>query len=668
MSSIITRESNGLWTNTEYFREEAKHFEKHGFYTPEPWGSPGWYTYWREQLKRCEDGYSVGGNRITGDHYAYLNFAQIKRTAEHMKAAKRTGEVTKKFTFPDFWDGDYDYFHAVEKARLSQKHLIVAKARRKGFSYKNGLIAANRYNTRKRALVGIGAYLSEYLFPNGTMTMAVNYLNFFNEHTGFSKKRLRNSVDHIKAGYQEKINGAWIDKGFLSEIQTFTFMNNSGAARGKDFTLLLLEEAGKFPNLKSVFMETEPALRDGIYTTGQIIMFGTGGGDDSNWQDFEDMFYDCETYNLLSFDNEWDEGTEGTKCGFFFPNYQNLPGFIDKNGNSLKEKSIEHELAIRKKLQETTRDPKTLDKRITEYAHSPKEAFLRLSGNIFPAKELLEQYNKVLTSGIHKNIALNGDLYRSGEEVKFKPSADARPIMEYPYKGSETVGCVTVYQSPYRENKQVPKGMYYVCLDPFGYEEAAKGSLGAAYVLKNVNKISKPDDIIVASYVARPKTLDEFNRNVFLLADYYNAMIGYENDRGSNVLDYAKRMKLVNRLQPEFELAYNDKLKTNSRSGVYGMRIGSGKENIRKLQGLIYLRDWLTLERGTSEEGTKLNLNYIYDLALLQELIKYNAERGNFDRVSALIIGMYMQREMVYSNITPQSNRLADSFFTTPLF
>jgi len=61
----------------------------------------------------------------------------------------------------------------------------------------------------------------------------------------------------------------------------------------------------------------------------------------------------------------------------------------------------------------------------------------------------------------------------------------------------------------------------------------------------------------------------------------------------------------------------------------------------RKGQAQIYLRDWLLTPRSQTEDGSKiLNLHHIYDLALLEELIKYN-DKGNFDRVSALLVGMF---------------------------
>jgi hypothetical protein len=66
------RNKEGHWINVEVFREEARHFEKYGYYCPDPWGSPSWQSYWEEQLKRTIHGYEVAGVKITGDHYFYL--------------------------------------------------------------------------------------------------------------------------------------------------------------------------------------------------------------------------------------------------------------------------------------------------------------------------------------------------------------------------------------------------------------------------------------------------------------------------------------------------------------------------------------------------------------------------------------------------------------------
>ena len=112
MQIDAVRNPDGIYINTQCFREEGLHFMKHKYYTPDPWGSPGWRDYWKVQLDRCTNGYSTGGVRITGHHYFYLNFAQIQISEEiSEKVAK------KKKKMPDFWDGDYNYYWSLEIAR-----------------------------------------------------------------------------------------------------------------------------------------------------------------------------------------------------------------------------------------------------------------------------------------------------------------------------------------------------------------------------------------------------------------------------------------------------------------------------------------------------------------------------------------------------------------------
>ena len=81
------RNPDGIWINTEVFREEARKFQKYNTYCLDPWGSPDWFSYWQEQRNRIINGYSSGGVKITGDHYFYLNFCPILK-AENMNAKK----------------------------------------------------------------------------------------------------------------------------------------------------------------------------------------------------------------------------------------------------------------------------------------------------------------------------------------------------------------------------------------------------------------------------------------------------------------------------------------------------------------------------------------------------------------------------------------------------
>lgn len=658
-----------MFVNTQLFREAALHYKKYGRYCDDPPGSPGYYAYWSEQLRRCIEGYSVGGQRVTGDHYHYLNFCRIKLTE-----SKRGDGVIKKQTqgkvvnFPDFWDGDHFYYTHLEKAAQEGKHLILAKARRKGYSYKNSAKAANTYNTVPNSLTLLCAHDKKFLYPEGIMKMAKDNLDFMNEHTAWKKRRLIDKQDIVKAGFKESSGGQEIDKGYKSSILALTFKDNPDAARGKDASFIIFEEAGAFDNLKDAYMATRPCVEDGGVTTGTIVVFGTGGDMEGGTVDFESMFYDPDAYNLLPVENEWDEGAHGTFCGLFIPSYLNKVGYMDSEGNSLKEEARNAEQEKRDHVKMTAKDAGVYDKLTTEYPFCPAEAFRQLSGNVFPKALLEEHANDLKRTGLPQKIRKCGFFHRNRDgRVIFKPDPDARPIDQFPHdKTGNTHGCIVMYEDPYRVDGKIPDGLYTIRHDPYAQDGGTGGSLGAAYVKKHINPYSQPDDLDVAHWVGRPKTQDEYNHQLFLMAEYYNAKIGFENDRGE-VIPYAKRIGKISQLRTEpeiFDKNSGHKFKKLGRN--YGCSMGSEE---RKGQAEIYLRDWLLTPRGITESGKQLyNLHYIYDIPFLSELIRYN-RKGNFDRVSAHLVGTFFDKADHNKTVEPvKAEATTDSFFNRTFF
>ena len=208
----MIRNKSGIWVNSSCFSEVAREFKKTGVYCGDPEGSVGHQEFWDREEDRILNGYEVGGARITGEHYFYLNYSPILRTVEDKNASrgKKKSIIKKSVDFPDFWDGDYNYYWIkeiaangmessdVKKLQLDVKilhfdggkHLIIGKARRKGFSYKNGSIVAHQYTTQRDSRALICAYDKKYLYPSGTMTMAASYINFLNEHTDLQNVNL----------------------------------------------------------------------------------------------------------------------------------------------------------------------------------------------------------------------------------------------------------------------------------------------------------------------------------------------------------------------------------------------------------------------------------------------------------------------------------------------
>ena len=119
---------------------------------------------------------------------------------------------------------------------------------------------------------------------------------------------------------------------------------------------------------------------------------------------------------------------------------------------------------------------------------------------------------------------------------------------------------------------------------------------------------------------------------------------------------FAKRKKLLHLLAPEFELGWDDNIATKKLTGAkFGMRIGSGKLNTKLHQGNTYIAEWINGVRTEDIEGKILNnFHMIHSIGLLDELISYRND-GNFDRVSALRIGMYYMRELVYKDRVPST-------------
>tara|TARA_R110000737_G_scaffold252551_1_gene261949 strand:- start:3181 stop:5151 length:1971 start_codon:yes stop_codon:yes gene_type:complete len=635
------------FTNTDRVRPSAVSFLTNGYFTNALPGTKEYYEFWDEEKNRCLYGYTIDDIHVTGFHYFYLNYCPIDRAVDEV-LPDGTTQAKRERTFPRFYDGDWEYFHEIDKARGTNKHMIVLKARRKGYSYKAGSMLARNYFFVKNSKNFVFAASKEFLIGDGLLSKAWDFLSFIDDHTAWSQPRLKDREMHKMSGYKKKVNGLEIEMGMKSQIMGVSLKDNPDKVRGKAGELVFFEEAGSFPGLLKAWEVTMPTMRQGAKTLGMMVAFGTGGTEGSDFEAMEEIFYNPAAYDCMDYDNIWDEGAIGTKCGYFIPIQKNLDGFIDDDGNSLEEKAVNYEGQMRDKKKGAA-DAKSLDQYIAEHPFSPQEATLRVTANLFDVASLQEQYNNIKARNLQAIGTIGKFYYGKDGDIKFTPDGDIKQIIKYPHrKDDDTTGGVVIYEAPYRNAQgQVPLNMYVICHDPYGQNQSADStSLGAAYVLKRPNNISQPDDIIVASYVGRPLTQDEYNKNLFMLADYYGCKIGFENDRGE-VIAYAKRHRKLHRLQEEFEMLDKKDLRSKTVKRQYGMHMTEA----RKRQGEIYIRDWLNTNRSTDDKGNQtLNLHKIYDPALLLELIKFN-HKGNFDRVMAFMVGMYHTRELYNAEI-----------------
>ena len=664
-----------IFRDTYRFSTSAAFYKKYGVYTKAPKGTEAYKMFWQQEAIKCLRGHTIDGVRVTGYHYFYLNYCPILRSTDFNTPAeqKYVGQG-KVEDFPAFWDGDWHYFQAVEECEIKGLHLPVLKARGKGFSYKNAAMAIRDYYFVKRSVSYFLAYEKEFLIRDGVLSKCWAYMDFIDAHTAWTKRRMvKNDIMHKRASYTNR--GEEIERGYRSEIIGVSVKDNPDKARGKRTGTkgkIYVEEAGKFPELLPTFEILRPSVEDGSIVTANIVMFGTGGTQGSGFEGLMELFSNPEAYRCYAVDNVWEEGMEHTKCGFFFPDCWNLPGtitvdgqvhhLIDKDGNSNIPMAKLYEQG-QQDVARLSADPTAHDRRQAEHPQKPSEAALLASMSMFPKAELGAWKTKLMSTPKLKDIAMPGTIEWSTTHDRwvFRADRNLKPINTYPHKGSASLeGAVMQVQGPYMAGNTIPEDMYIICVDPYAFTSSTDNeSLGAAYVLKNINNLSRPDDFIVAWYVGRPKGgVDVFNQTVATMAEYYNAKIGFETDRGEAFLSYFKHNGKLGLLAQEFQLGYNSNIPKSSVKREYGMHIGSGRNNTRKIEGNRYILKWLAKERGMDENGKPiLNLHKIFDMALIEELIKYNDD-GNFDRVSALRIGMYHMMELSWKNARKEKRKV----------
>lgn len=113
----------GLDFDPTPFRETGITYENTGAFCEYPKDSKPYIDFWNEQKRRCVEGYTVNGYRITGDHYFFLNFYRLPVTKE------KDGMTFVEEGFPVFTTEHYKWFHYVEMCEYLKKDVAALKCR-----------------------------------------------------------------------------------------------------------------------------------------------------------------------------------------------------------------------------------------------------------------------------------------------------------------------------------------------------------------------------------------------------------------------------------------------------------------------------------------------------------------------------------------------------------
>lgn len=646
--------------NTRVFQEEGRKFLRYGYYTNAPYGSKDYNDYWDEQEKRVIEGYSVGGVRVTGRHYFYLNFCLIKaRPIDPITGAEKQGENRKIITLPRFLDHNFYWFHEFEKCTAEgpyrnhpKKGMIVAKSRRKGFTYQvTGGVYGYNFNFIPASTNILAAYeKGHYKVTLDGIHFTINHVN---KNTDWGKKQGKLSKrDHFRASFVMKnpYTGIEVEDGYMSEIQAVSFKDNPFKSIGESTDLMGFEEAGKFEHLLTAYTISEPTFRDGDIMTGIPLIWGTGGDMERGTKDFAEMFYDPEPYGLMGYENIYDENATGD-CGWFIDDMWYYPGtitkvymsngkekkenlpFVDEHGNS--HRVLAEESLNSKREQRRRGSRAAYNKFITQQPKTPAEAFLRVQGTMFDTIRASARLSLIETNRTtYLNSIWKANLIAdpSSGKIKFEYNDGGIPVYEFPIKSNNQKGCIEIYEMPVTDDfGEVPYGRYIAGIDPYDDDQSTTNSVGSIIVLDILT------DRIVCHYKGRPETADAFYETTRRILKFYNAVANYERNK-KGLYGYYYNKNCLHLLVDEPEIL---KDKGISKANTLGNNSkGTMTSEPVRYYGLSRALQWMnTPAYGEEEDSEVINLDKIRSVPLLKEIIAWNPQ-DNFDDISAL--GMLM--------------------------
>lgn len=673
-----------VFINTYKFSVVADFFEKHGVYTVHNEESVEYKKFWARETQRRKKGLTRNCKlyvkdileyfnpsttkerkeqllhplHITGDHYTYLNYSRIERTAneEERKKLDKEGlfDVEIVEAFPRFWDWDYIGYKVLRFGEVNKHNQCIAKARRKGWSYKNGESSANALNLVPNTTVIHVADIVDYLTEEGALsTMTKVNLDWFENHTYWKRGYLSEDYDKgITLGYKKKSEGNK-KYGFKSKLLSKAVGRNTSAAIGKKAKKIKVEEAGKLPTLLEFIGVTTSNMESGKISIGNMDIWGTGGTKGTNWESFEKVYYNPLAYNILPFENIWDDNKRTEVCGYFHPQVFNYEPFI-WDGNSLVFDSYIDDLELKeseRKLKDNTEYLITCAQR----ANKPSEAFINTVENLFASPELNIHINDLKTDTskhFHRDLWYVRDgnqtiIYDKDEAIRQNIFGNGKFhdfIVDVPHTNSTDIhGCVREYYSPYTENGVVPKDLYFIACDPYGVDKnmrevTDKHSLYSFQVYMRTNTLAPyTGKRLVAEYTGRLNTMKDNDNLLWAACLRWNCGVLVETNRGETISNF-KTWGIANKLLFDPRDYLVNTMSTNPSNKKVGMTVGDGDT---KLDGLTMIKNFIYEITGCSINSEDIiRLNEIMSLPLCLELQRYTST-GNFDRISTMILAMY---------------------------
>tara|TARA_R110000737_G_scaffold3710_4_gene12476 strand:- start:550 stop:2733 length:2184 start_codon:yes stop_codon:yes gene_type:complete len=652
MSRIIPTYNKGEWGSTEFnsdadfreylegifkepgeygftklalkFNEQARIFNKEGFYCNSPFRSKDFITYWQDQKDKCRSGVIyIDGDRqwyLTRDYYMWLNFLPIFDKEE------------KHYGFAKVRDAQYHMALYEIIAELNHQHVAILKKRQIASSYFHMGKIINQYWFEEGSICKIGASLKDYINDKGSWKFLEEYKTFLNEHTAWYRPSNPEKVLLWQQQIEVKINSRKTSRGLKSKIQGASFEKNATTGVGGPCTYFFHEEAGIAKNMMQTYEYLRPAMSSGMMTTGQFIAAGSVG-DLQQCNPLKDMIlspgandiYAVET-NLMDAD-----GTIGM-AGLFIPEQWSMPPYIDDYGNSQVEEAIKA-INIERSRWKNELNGEQFQLRISQKPLNIAEAFAYRKESIFPQGILSKQLKKIEEKEYpYELIALDRD--ETGVVAK---RTSKLPISKFPVdkKQIDKTGTIVVWERP---TKSPAFGSYYASVDPVSEgKTTTSDSLCSIFVYKNAIEVTRQlaggdveqfieKDKIVAAWCGRFDDINKTHERLELIIEWYNAWTIVENNISLFIQHMIARRK-QRYLVPKQQILFLKDLGSNKT--VYQEYGWKNTGTLFKSHLISYAIEFLreVIDEETDKEGNvmtqTLGIERIPDPMLLTEMLAY---------------------------------------------
>lgn len=542
-------ETQGLDFDPNWFTETRDTFIRTGHYCQYRNGSKAFSDFWREQYKRCKYGMTVNGYTITGDHYYFLNFYRLKDLVNVTEAGSGRGEI-----FPNFMEGQYEWFHYLKLARIKKMNALMMKARETGYSEIEASILAKSYTVIKGSVNVCAAYAGVQL--DKLWEKIDHNLSFLDLNTdgGFSHGRISDTQQLKRAGQFEMRNGTKVPSGWLSQIQKIP-ADDPGKLRGDRTDVLVFEEAGLWPKLTKAFIQADALVGQVGSQWGIRLIGGTGGSTGAQLEGLRKMYYNPEVFGILPYRHNYTQTGEETISAFFLPCFKSIKDLkmLDSRGFISDAKGKEYFDKIRATK---ATDPEALVTYCAEYCYNAEEAFSLEGDNKFNKINIAEQLTNIRAlkkcppietgfleykykDGAHIEQNLDGFKWILNPNGKIKILE--HPLWTLPEKRDEEGN--VIWRPPERIRDLYVIGIDGIDIGKSQTSDATKDpSDFCLTVFRRTYGTSEPQ--FVAIYKDRPNDIRECYKIAIKLAQYYNAIINIEATRQS-IIPYARERKLL---------------------------------------------------------------------------------------------------------------------------